>query len=73
MLRDERQLNPVVGSVIVAFQYIVITYALDYLLYLYEIRVLLANVGPKLFINLSDICRKSVRKLSFTKNCQKTV
>ena len=73
MLRDERQLNPVVGSVIVAFQYIVITYALDYLLYLYEIRVLLANVGRKLFINLSDICRKSVRKLSFTKNCQKTV
>ena len=35
--------------------------------------VLLVNVGPKTFGNLSDICQKSVRKLSVTKMCQKTV
>ena len=29
--------------------------------------VLLINVGPKTFGNLSDICQKSVRKLSVTK------
>ena len=31
------------------------------------------NVGPKSFKKLSDIYQKSVRKLSITKMCQKTV
>ena len=35
--------------------------------------VLSKNVGPKMFINLSDICQNSVRKLSDTKMCWKTV
>ena len=35
--------------------------------------VLLLNVGPKTFGNVSNICQKSVRKLSITKMCQKTV
>ena len=35
--------------------------------------VLFAFVGPKDFRNVSDICLKSVRKLSVTKNCQKSV
>ena len=35
--------------------------------------VLLFNVGPKSFKNVSYICQKSVRKLSFTKICQKTI
>ena len=38
-----------------------------------KISVLLFNVGPLTFGNLSDICQKSVRKLSVTKMCQKTV
>ena len=38
-----------------------------------KILVLLFNVGPETFGNLSDICQKSVRKLSVTKMCQKTV
>ena len=38
-----------------------------------EISVLLVNVGPETFGNLSDICQKSVRKLSVTKMCQKRV
>ena len=36
-------------------------------------RVLMFNVGTETFGNLSDICQKSVRKLSVTKMCQKTV
>ena len=35
--------------------------------------VLLANVGPKSFRNLSYICQKYVRKQSVTKISQKTV
>ena len=35
--------------------------------------VLLYNGGPESFKKLSDICQKSVRKLSVTKKCQKTV
>ena len=38
-----------------------------------KVWVLLANVGPKSCKKLSDICQKSVRKLSVTKICQKTV
>ena len=38
-----------------------------------EIVVLRFNVGPKAFGNLSDICQKSVRKLSVIKMCQITV
>ena len=38
-----------------------------------EILVLSADVGPKSFKKLSDICQKSVRKLSVIKMCQKTV
>ena len=38
-----------------------------------ELPVLFPNVGPETFGNLSDICQKSVRKLSVTKICQKTV
>ena len=36
-------------------------------------RVLRFNVGPKSSKKLSDICQNSVRKLSFTKNCQNRV
>ena len=36
-------------------------------------KVLLDNVGPPNFQNMSEICPKTVRKLSFSKNCQKTV
>ena len=36
-------------------------------------QVLSADVGPKNFKKLSDICQKSVRKLSDVKMCQKTV
>ena len=35
--------------------------------------VLMFNVGTETFGNLSDICQKSVRKLSVTKICQKSV
>ena len=35
--------------------------------------VLLVNVGPETFENLSDICQKSVKKLSVTKMSQKTI
>ena len=32
-------------------------------MHLQEATVLSKNVGPKMFINLSDICQNSVRKL----------
>ena len=35
--------------------------------------VLRVNVGPANSRNVSEICLKTVRKLSVTKNCQKTV
>ena len=35
--------------------------------------VLMFNVGTETFGNLSDICQKSVGKLSVAKICQKTV
>ena len=35
--------------------------------------VLMFNVGPNIFIDLSYICQKSVRKLSVPKICLKTV
>ena len=38
-----------------------------------EIRVLLDNVGPLNFKSLSEICLKTVKKLSVSKYCQKTV
>ena len=38
-----------------------------------DVVVLLVNVGPETYGNLSDICQKSVRKLSVTKMCWKTV
>ena len=38
-----------------------------------EIWVLLINVGTEMSKKQSDICQNSVRKLSVTKMCQKTV
>ena len=38
-----------------------------------ETWVLLDNVGPLNFKNLSEICLKTVKKLSVSKYCQKTV
>ena len=40
---------------------------------MYENLVLRDNVGPQSSKKLSDICQKSVRKLSVTRMCQKTV